>query len=451
MPKKRMPVPALGLVVAAPDEATAACLARALGAAGLRPAAVATREKDLVEAAKRAAAGPLPALLLAPSSVLGMGQLAAVDSIAAGQGVALVWEPHRVRGSESVADQVIAAALAAQRGALAARRLPVLVEALRLVQSLGAPPPRLRIAGKTSALCDRLIAHAEHVGLNDSGTGERWTLSVAANGTATLAAGRGTELAVDDADLALEAMELLAARTAHVVAELEAAAPPPRAEVVDHIVRPPGRLLSETTSKKLLAAFGIRSPKEQLCGSVSEAVRSAALLDGPVVLKLVRPALEGKQGRGAVRLGVTGAAAVRRAAHELTALGKALGPPASLGVLVAEQIPGGARLSAVLRDHPRFGRLVAINAGDEPREQELVFLRAPPTPQEAYGAILRAGIAPPGRAAAALAVAVSRFGGLAAKLGPRIDRAEVHPLAAREADAEALALDALVGIAGAPC
>jgi len=51
----------------------------------------------------------------------------------------------------------------------------------------------------------------------------------------------------------------------------------------------PGAALSEHRSKALLAAYGIRSTRDRLCASATEAVRAARALRYPVVMKVSSP------------------------------------------------------------------------------------------------------------------------------------------------------------------
>jgi hypothetical protein len=252
---------------------------------------------------------------------------------------------------------------------------------------------------------------------------------------------------VTDLEAAAGALALLS-RSRSVAAERTEQQPEPDRELIDLIARPPARLLSETTSKRLLSAFGISSGQERLCGSPTEAARFWSEVGARVVLKLVRPELEGKAASGAVATGISGAAGVRRAFHSLRSMSADLGPPEPLGVLVAQQVDGGARIWIRLERHPRFGDLVVGGPGDAPTPHPWLALTAPLTEPAALVALERARIAGSPEQLSALARGLVSFGRLAHDLKERISRAEIHPLVAPDEGKRALALDALIAIAG---
>jgi acetyltransferase len=270
-------------------------------------------------------------------------------------------------------------------------------------------------------------------------------LEISARGEPRLVSG-SRRLALPDPEGSLRALALLCSRPA-----VDAAPAPPAipadADVVELIVRPPARLLSETASKRLVQAFGIALPREALSASPTESARIAAELGEPVVLKLVRPQTSGKADLGAVVIGVRGPARIRRVHHELERLGASLGPPAPLGVLVASEVADGARFWIASAPHAELGAVVLGGTGDRPSPAPGFALKAPATEDDAARAIARAApqLATPQRTA--LAAAVARFSSLVSTLGARIDRAEIHPLVAPPSG-PAVALDALIGVAG---
>ena len=80
----------------------------------------------------------------------------------------------------------------------------------------------------------------------------------------------------------------------------------------------PGQQLSEHAAKQLLRAYGIRVPREQLVTSAAGAVRAAALVGYPVVMKASADRLAHKTELGLVKIGLTSASQVRDAYRELT-------------------------------------------------------------------------------------------------------------------------------------
>src|SRR5205085_793929 len=90
----------------------------------------------------------------------------------------------------------------------------------------------------------------------------------------------------------------------------------------------PGRALSEHASKAVLAAYGIAVTREVLATSASQAVRAAAELGPPVVMKISSPDLAHKADLGLVEVGVAGAGEVRATYTRLLEQAKAAAPAA---------------------------------------------------------------------------------------------------------------------------
>jgi acyl-CoA synthetase (NDP forming) len=92
--------------------------------------------------------------------------------------------------------------------------------------------------------------------------------------------------------------------------------------------------------------------------SADDAVRAAADLGGPVVLKADVPGLVHKTDAGAVQLDLRTEADIRRACHELTAK---FGPHAR--VLIQPMITGGTEVIIGVAQEPVFGPLVVFGLG----------------------------------------------------------------------------------------
>lgn len=401
--------------------------------------------RDAERAVERAAE---PVLLLVPSSTMGRPQLDLVERVDARSGVTLAWVTATLEAG-SVGDERITERLLEQRGALTDPRLRVLVEVARVVSACGLDGVAgVHLGRRGGALGTRLDAALRNQGVRPSrGRGRRLaTVTVDEQGTIAVAAGVGARVRLSDAETAASALALLTKHRSAPRSGPPTLAEPDR-EVVDLIARPPARLLSETASKRLLAAYGIDSGPERLCDSPTDAARFWAETGGPVVLKLVRPGLESKEAIDAVVPHVDGAAAVRRAYHTLQNLAAALGPPDPLGVLVAARIDHGARIWVGSSEHPRFGRLVIGGPGDRPAAQPAIALSPPIDPCAAETALASAGLEAAPEAIAALAVALVRFGHMVRELDRRVARAEIHPLVVPEGADRALALDALIAIA----
>ena len=125
-----------------------------------------------------------------------------------------------------------------------------------------------------------------------------------------------------------------------------------------------GGTLSEHRSKVVLAAYGIPVTTDRLAGSRAEAVRAAASLEGPVVLKVSSPAFAHKSELGLVRLGVSGPAAVGRAYDELIEAAAGVHPgDGGQSVLVCPMVTGGVETVVGVADDPVFGPTVLFGLG----------------------------------------------------------------------------------------
>ena len=138
------------------------------------------------------------------------------------------------------------------------------------------------------------------------------------------------------------------ARTVALAGEPDLAAPAlddaalARAE---EVLKSAGQVLSEHESKVVLRGFGVEITRQAVASSASGAAQFAEQIGYPVVLKALSPDLRRKQDVGAVVLGLTTAAAVRRAYAMILQSVEHHAPTARLdGVLVAEQAPDGLEI-----------------------------------------------------------------------------------------------------------
>jgi hypothetical protein len=442
-----MPADSPIVFAVAPDRPTLAFARRVLSRAGIEVSAFAHGKASAVAMAPQIRAAGSRAVIAVLDSKFPLAALDAVAACGASGGLALCLAEPQGPSAEDRNGWLLGQ-LWTQRGGVRCPDLATMLEAIRMRVFLGPhATPHVRLAASKSAVASRLGALAARLGVLRAARGKPAapTLEIRPNGEVLLVAAR-SRLALADPEASLRALGLLARR--HRADEappvLEAALD---TDVVELIVKPPARILSEIASKRLLAAYGIALPKERLCASPTESARYAGELDGPAVLKLVRPGLRNKTLAEAVRRGVSGAAHIRRAHHELARKGKALGSPAALGVLVASEIAGGTRIWLARERHPVLGLVVIGGAGDRPSEHPGFAIAAPATAAEAHRAISDAGIAARPDRIDALAEATSLFSRLVAELGDRIDLAEIHPLVAADRG-PALALDALIGVAG---
>lgn len=133
------------------------------------------------------------------------------------------------------------------------------------------------------------------------------------------------------------------------------------AKVIEHARRAGRPLLTEVESKQLLAAYNISTVETHIAGTADEAANIAAKLGGPVVLKLHSETITHKSDVGGVKLNLHGAAAVRRAFHEIE---KGVASSDFLGVTVQPMIAHeGFNLILGSSVDPQFGPVLLYGAG----------------------------------------------------------------------------------------
>jgi acetyltransferase len=124
------------------------------------------------------------------------------------------------------------------------------------------------------------------------------------------------------------------------------------------------RTLTEREAKSLLAQYGLPVPKELLATSADEAAAHFRSINGPVALKIESADIAHKTEAGAIRLGVSGEAAVRQAYEEVRAAALRYKADARIaGVLVQEMVPRGTEMMLGIVRDPVFGPLIAVGFG----------------------------------------------------------------------------------------
>jgi acetate---CoA ligase (ADP-forming) len=195
-----------------------------------------------------------------------------------------------------------------------------------------------------------------------------------------------------------------------------------------------GGPLPEADSKAVLAAYGLRAPRERRAVGADDAVAAAEAIGYPVVVKADGPAH--KERAGGVHLGIATPAAVRAATEACGGR-----------VLVAEELRGGVEvLCGMVRD-PLYGPLVVCGVGGSWAEPLRALARTALAPLDADAArALVRSVAPLAERLGAAGVEVVAatlvaLGRVAAEL-PRVREIDVNPL--RVDGADAVALDGLV-------
>ena len=212
------------------------------------------------------------------------------------------------------------------------------------------------------------------------------------------------------------------------------------------------RSLLESSSKELLALYGIPVTPEVLVRSADDAVAVAEKFDGPVALKVMSYDLPHKTEYGAIRLGLRGPDAVRAGFEEMLAEVANKAPDAVQdGVLVQQMVPARFELTAGVHDDPVFGPTVVLGLGGILIEilSETAMLRPPfalGTARQALAGLLGGRLVAGGRGLSdteqqAVAEIMVGLGDLALEL-PEVVEVDVNPI--RVADGSVCAADALV-------
>ena len=207
-------------------------------------------------------------------------------------------------------------------------------------------------------------------------------------------------------------------------------------------------IVTETPAKELLRRYGIPVPAGARVTSPGAAEAVAECLGYPLVVKSESPDLPHRAQGGAVRLGIHGKVALRRAYREVVDLA---GDPAARIERMAEE--GGLELLVGGRVDPTLGPFVLLGLGGEAAEliDDVVARRAPIAPEEvahmldelAAGPRIRASL-DDGLGTAALFRAVARISRLIGDLEPRLVELDVNPLLVPRGGGDVIALDALV-------
>ncbi len=122
-------------------------------------------------------------------------------------------------------------------------------------------------------------------------------------------------------------------------------------------------LLSDMEARRVIEAYGLPTPDSRLAGSADEAVKAAADIGYPAVMKIVSPDILHKTDIGGVRVGLESPEAVRSAYIEIVENARRLMPEAQiLGVAVQTMARGREVILGVSRD-PQFGPLLMFGLG----------------------------------------------------------------------------------------
>ena len=235
------------------------------------------------------------------------------------------------------------------------------------------------------------------------------------------------------------------------------AAPPQNPEgrrILDELLAKPGPAsLDEVSSKRLLAAYGIPVPREELATSEDGAAAAAERIGLPVVAKIVSADIPHKSDMGGVIVNLKTAEDVRAAYRKIMAAAAALsGSPKIDGVLIAEMATGGLELVLGASRDREMGPVILFGSGGVDIELTRDFALAPPPLDERSATELiartRAGVlvkgyrGKPALDHAALVRALTGLAHLMGDAGDCIESIDVNPFLLRPKGG--VALDGLV-------
>jgi acetyltransferase len=122
--------------------------------------------------------------------------------------------------------------------------------------------------------------------------------------------------------------------------------------------------LSETESKRVLAAYGIAVPKEILARDAEGAALAASQIAGPMAVKIVSPDISHKTETGGVKLGISTPKEARNAAAQIMESCRRYAPHARIdGISVQQMVPAGVEIVLGVKNDRQFGPLVAVGLG----------------------------------------------------------------------------------------
>ena len=203
------------------------------------------------------------------------------------------------------------------------------------------------------------------------------------------------------------------------------------------------KILGEREAKAVLGKYGIQSAPERQAKNADEAVKAAAVLGYPVVLKADGD-IEHKTEAGAVKLDLRDEAALRAACATMTA--------AKSGFLVQSMMKGGVELVVGIKRDPQCGPVLLVGIGGVLVEvlRDTVLALAPVGKVEARRMLeslrgfklLQGYRGAPAADLDAVCDAIARISEFAADYADQVEEIDVNPLLARPDGA--VALDALI-------
>jgi acetyltransferase len=215
-----------------------------------------------------------------------------------------------------------------------------------------------------------------------------------------------------------------------------------------------GKALDADDSRRIVSAYGLKTPLDMLATSADEAARAAMEIGFPVALKLISPDILHKTEVGGVLLNVGDEQAVRAGYESMMRRARSAHPQAMLrGVQVQQMVPAGQEVILGIKRDPVFGPLVMFGLGGVHVEVlgDVAFRLAPLKRLDAEDMIsevrssaLLSGVrgAPPADREA-LVEAILRVARLAVDF-PEVEEMDINPLIVLPVGEGTLAVDARI-------
>lgn len=215
------------------------------------------------------------------------------------------------------------------------------------------------------------------------------------------------------------------------------------------------RALNAPEAQQLCDAYGVPTPRQGVAKTSAEAVKMAARLRFPVVLKIVSDDILHKTEAGGVIVGVENGADVKRAFDRLVKNAKSYKKNASIeGVQVQQMLKGGQEVMIGAVTDPSFGKMIAFGLGGVLVEvmKDITFRMTPVSKKDAFGMLDSIGAAEVLRGVrggkgidrAALADIIVKVSKLVNDF-PEIHEVDLNPVFATEKDARAVDVRMVLG------
>ena len=215
------------------------------------------------------------------------------------------------------------------------------------------------------------------------------------------------------------------------------------------------RALNAPEAQQLCDAYGVPTPRQGVAKTSAEAVKMAARLRFPVVLKIVSDDILHKTEAGGVIVGVENGADVKRAFDQLVKNAKSYKKNASIqGVQVQQMLKGGQEVMIGAVTDPSFGKMIAFGLGGVLVEvmKDITFRMTPVSKKDALGMLDSIGAAEVLRGVrggkgidrGALADIIVKVSKLVNDF-PEIHEVDLNPVFATEKDAHAVDVRMVLG------